>query len=394
MARILLLSFYYPPDLSAAAFRMQSLVRHLREESNDSVAIDLITTMPNRYHAYVAGETGEEEQEGSVRIRRVPVTRHRSGFADQAWAARRYAAGVRRMIRDARYDLVVSTSSRLFTAMLGAHVARRNSCRLYLDIRDIFAETLPEVLPPIFGRGMRPLLSVLEKWSINRADKVNLVSPGFAEWYEKRYPGRAFSYHTNGVDGLFSGEDAGGVPMEHPSRRERLSILYAGNVGEGQGLHRIIPGLSRSLVRTAYFRIIGAGGRMAELQKAVSGLENIAFIPPVSRTELRAEYENADVLFVHLNHYESLRRSLPSKIFEYAETGKPILAGVTGYAAEFIRDQISNAAVFNPGDVEGAVRALNELDMRTEQRTEFVRKYDRGRIMRDMARDILTLAGG
>ena len=58
-------------------------------------------------------------------------------------------------------------------------------------------------------------------------------------------------------------------------------------------------------------------------------------IDPVSRSDLFDEYKNADVLFLHLNDYAAFRKVLPSKIFEYAATGKPILAGVAGYMQNF-----------------------------------------------------------
>jgi len=52
--RILLLSFYYPPDLAAGSFRMEALVQALLKESSNNVQIDVITTQPNRYIAYTA----------------------------------------------------------------------------------------------------------------------------------------------------------------------------------------------------------------------------------------------------------------------------------------------------------------------------------------------------
>ena len=48
---------------------------------------------------------------------------------------------------------------------------------------------------------------------------------------------------------------------------------------------------------------------------------------------------STDVLFLHLNDYSAFRKVIPSKIFEYAATGKPIVAGVSGYAAEFLRHE-------------------------------------------------------
>src|SRR5690606_21538407 len=151
-------------------------------------------------------------------------------------------------------------------------------------------------------------------------------------------PDRQFSYHTNGVDDEFA------EPVAPPTRAssaaaDRLRIVYAGNMGDGQGLHRIMPELARRLGPSVEFRLIVDGGRRTDLAHALAaaGVQNVTLVPPMSRAALRAEYASASVLFLHLNDLDAFKRVLPSKIFEYAATGQPILAGVAGYAAEFLR---------------------------------------------------------
>ena len=45
--KILFLSYYYPPDLSAGSFRAEALISGLSKIKN--IDIDLLTTFPNRY---------------------------------------------------------------------------------------------------------------------------------------------------------------------------------------------------------------------------------------------------------------------------------------------------------------------------------------------------------
>ena len=47
--RILILSFYFPPDLSAGSFRTKSLTDALIRSTDDELEIEVITTLPNRY---------------------------------------------------------------------------------------------------------------------------------------------------------------------------------------------------------------------------------------------------------------------------------------------------------------------------------------------------------
>jgi glycosyltransferase involved in cell wall biosynthesis len=112
----------------------------------------------------------------------------------------------------------------------------------------------------------------------------------------------------------------------------------------------------------------------------------------MSRDALIAEYLTADVLFLHLNDFDSFRTVLPSKIFEYAALGKPIWAGVAGHAADFLRQEVPNVAVFDPCATEQALEVFGRLDIRDAPRAEFVRKFSRRTIMRQMASDIAACA--
>ena len=91
---------------------------------------------------------------------------------------------------------------------------------------------------------------------------------------------------------------------------------------------------------------------------------------------------------MHLKDVAAFEKVLPSKIFEYAATGKPILAGVKGYSKAFIEENIENASVFHPGDVSSALTALERLDFATTARSDFVKNYSRKKIMSEMAEDI------
>lgn len=387
--RLLLLSLYYPPDLSACSFRSAALVKALCAR-DPSLEIDVVTSLPNRYHSFTI-EAPEREVHGGVTVHRIALPTHRSGMVDQARAFARFAAAASRLARARDYDLVYATSSRLMTASLGARIASRMGAPLYLDIRDIFVETIGDVLGDARAVVLSPMLSQLERWTIRRATRVNLVSRGFASWFDSRYPDRQFSYHTNGVDDEFA------QPVAAPTRpagavADRLRIVYAGNMGEGQGLHRIMPELARRLGPSAEFRLIGDGGRRTDLANALAaaGVQNVTLVPPMSRAALRAEYANASALFLHLNDLDAFKRVLPSKIFEYAATGQPILAGVAGYAAEFLRTEVKNAAVFAPCDAEGAVQAVRSLEMGVRSRAPFVERFRRTRIMDAMAADVLA----
>ncbi|MEX1221493.1 MAG: glycosyltransferase family 4 protein [Idiomarina sp.] len=386
--KLLVLSFYFPPDLSAGSFRISSIVSALAELG---IEIEVISTLPNRYASFTA-EAPAVENFGSITVRRVALPPHDSGMMDQARAFSAYYREVKKHTSKIKYDAVFSTSSRLFTAFLGAQIARRKSIPLYLDIRDIFVDTLKDLLPPKLTWVTLPFLKLLERYTFQTAKRINLVSPGFENYFKARYPQIDYRWFTNGIDDEFIN-----VPMLNDDEFKnagRIRVLYAGNIGEGQGLHTIIPNLARRLSDVADFYIIGAGGKHQELESQCKYLQNVALLPPVKRLDLIDAYVKADVLFLHLNDYEAFKKVLPSKIFEYAALGKPILAGVSGYAEYFLKENVSNCQVFEPSNDEQAADGFHKLEFKTSERSEFVENFARQKIMKEMANDIMDFVRG
>lgn len=388
--KLLFISFYFTPDLSAGSFRAASLVKALLAKLPENAEIELITTLPNRYHSFSADAPEREEHTG-LTIHRVKIPAHRSGLLDQARAYLTFAAAVLMMTRKSKYDLIVVTSGRLMSATLGALLSRLKGTPLYLDIRDIFVDTIKDVLSPRLAIITRPLFSLAEKWTITRAKKVNLVSKGFSKYFQSRYPAQQFSYFTNGIDSEFLVSLDGQTKSKNPG--EPFNVTYAGNIGAGQGLEKIVPSLAKRLEGRVHFRIFGDGGRRTALESNLRSLActNVELLSPVPRKELLSEYLAADILFLHLNDYDAFRKVLPSKLFEYAAVGKPIWAGIAGYSAEFARSEITNVALFTPCDADSAIAAFADLQIAHTPRPEFTAKYSREEISDEMASEICAL---
>jgi glycosyltransferase involved in cell wall biosynthesis len=389
--RILVLSFYYEPDLCAGSFRCTSLVEQLLGQ-DENCDVDVISTLPNRYASFAAAAS-RFEQKDRLNIHRVKLPSHKSGMFDQAKSFISYYREAIKLTKNSDYDVVVATSSRLFTAFLGKRIASKKRLPLYLDIRDIFVDTLNNVLSKKLSFVLSPMLRSIENYTFKSASKINLVSKGFLAYFESRYPAVPYDCFTNGIDKQFI-QVQSCKQLQPKINNAVKTIVYAGNFGEGQGLHRIVPQLASKLGDTFILQIIGDGGKKPALVEAIekAGVSNVQLLPPISRSELIEYYQNADVLFLHLNDYDAFKKVLPSKLFEYAAFNKPILAGVSGFAAEFIKDNIANATVFYPCDVDGAVKALESLSYECEYRVEFVKNYLRENIMSNMSTSILSLA--
>ncbi|MBO0934954.1 glycosyltransferase family 4 protein [Fibrella sp. HMF5335] len=387
--KLLLLTYYFEPDLSAGSFRNTPLAYELARQIGESGTVHVITTQPNRYASFRA-EALPSEQHGNLRIDRVSVPGHASGFADQIKSYVQFYRQALTLTRNESYDVVVASSSRLFSAFLGAYLARQRRVPLILDIRDLFRENILELLKnPVAWLGLAPTLKAVEKYTFGYASHINLVSEGFGDYFSE-YPQATYSYFTNGIDAPFLRL---ATPVAAAKSGVR-TILYAGNIGDGQGLEKIIPDTAKTLGTGFRFVIIGDGGTKHKLEKAVADaqLTNVDIRPPMNRAALLAEYEQADYLFLHLNNLRAFERCLPSKLFEYAATDKPVLAGVAGYAAHFVRQHISNSFVFSPGDAPELTHYLQTTPYHTETRAAFIAQFGRQSIIQSLADQILKTA--
>lgn len=390
--KILILVFYYSPDLSAGSFKNLALVNELSKQIGENNSIEVITTHPSRYASFKQN-AADIDKMGNVTIRRIRLPLLGGGFLGQAFDFLFYAINVISLARKERYDLVYASSSRLMTASLGALVSTMQKAAYYVDIRDIFVDTIHEVFPARYTFFLRPILTMVERMTLLQASKINLVSAGFANYFSKRYPNIDKSFHTNGIDSQFL-DPMLFAQIEKRKPGNPLVLVYAGNFGDGQGLHDIVPNLAKALEGRAVFRLIGDGRRRSDLKRILDtvNLANVEVVPPVNREDLQQYYSDADILFLHLNKGDAFTRVLPSKLFEYAAMGKPILAGVSGFPEQFIRDNIRNAATFLPGDHIGALNAIKRLELKSVSREEFCKKFSRKNIVKNMASDIIHTA--
>ena len=384
--RILFLTYYFEPDLCAGSFRNSSLFKELINNLRQGDVIDVVTTKPNRYDSFEVEAKSKEEISDAITVCRVDLPKHGSGMLGQVKAFRIFYKEALRITEKSNYDLVYASSSRLFTAFLGAKVSKSKNANLYLDIRDIFKETILDVYGNnLMKFALNVLLTKVENYTFKKAQHINLVSKGF-ESYFKKYKEPKFSFFTNGIDDIFLNFSA-----QNTLPNKQKTILYAGNIGESQGLDTIIPQVAVQLADSHKFVIIGDGGAKHKLVDALktNNIKNVILKNPIKRNLLIEEYNKADFLFLHLNHQKAFERVLPSKLFEYGAFNKPIIAGVNGYASTFLKENMDNIILFNPGDAKSLGNQLKQYEYKLSDRSDFVKKYSRSNINKEMVKSIL-----
>ena len=393
--KIVFFTFYYPPDLSAGSFRSVALAKSLEKKISTNDELHIVTTQPNRYLTHHV-EAKNKEIKGKIIIHRIAVPSHKSAMISQAYTFIVFAFSAFILCRRIKPDFLIGTTSRLMTGVLTWFSAKFLRRKYYIDLRDIFSETISDLFDlqnRFLGTIFRSFFSFLDRKILDSAAGVNVVSEGFPEYFEKKGIDTSnWSFFPNGVD-----EEFLSFPLiAKESSKNVKTILYAGNIGSGQGLDLVIPKIAKQLGNSYHFVIIGDGGAFTLLKKAVQdmNISNVDFLPPVSRSELVKYYMGADIMFLHLNNISAFRRVLPSKIFEYIALKKPIVAGLGGYSAQFLREHAPYALLFDPGDSKAAALSIIEatnLIIPEKTINQFLRIYSRASIMDQMANKLISI---
>ena len=391
--KIVFFTFYYPPDLCAGSFRAIALAQALSKRMKNDDELHIITTHPNRYENHRV-KASDIEVHGNIIIHRISVPSHKSGMFSQARTFVTYALASYKLCNKLNPDFLIGTTSRLMTGVLTGVSARKLGCKYFIDLRDIFSETISDIFSQknkLLGSISKKTFSLLERWLFNKATGVNVVSEGFPEYFQTMGIDTSnWSFFPNGVDKIFTN-----LPfIENKRSKEITTVLYIGNIGTGQGLENILPATAKYMGNKYRFLVIGGGGATSKLINAIknNNVDNIEILAPIKREKLIKYYEEADILFVHLNDIPAFQRVLPSKIFEYAALRKPIVAGLGGYSAKFILDNVPYATIFNSGDVDGCVDAIKKaetLEIKDKNSDIFIEKFSLEKIMNKMAKHIL-----
>ena len=375
--------------MSAGSFRNTALSRELSLKLGASVIIHLICTQPNRYSS-LSEKLSPIEQIGNLIIYRVEVPQHGNKFLRQLLSYFYYQRQVLKIISSIQLSFIFVSTSKLFTGYLASRISKSRKIPYYLDLRDLFADNLMELIrvPILNWLTSRFVQYYFEMPTLLNATHININSEGFRKNIPEGLKG-SISFFPNGIDDEFNNW------QQDPGLNSTIKIIcYAGNIGEGQGLDKIIPPLAKLLQASHRFVIIGEGSSKHKLIDQIEKLQltNVDLIPAMKRQDILAYYKKSHYLFLHLNDFRSFEKVLPSKIFEYGSGNIPILAGVKGYAREFIERELKeNIFVFNPCDVEAVRNYLLNEPYHLQDRREFVNKFNRKEIAGMMSDSIIQV---
>lgn len=366
MARISVLTQFFPPETNPAARRLEPFLEAL-SRSHELTVTTLRPSYPSP-ELYADGAAAASDAGRPYRIRRTVSFRpHPRRLAVRAVREQAMAAALLLAAARDRPDLVLASSPSMFLGPAGWALARANRARFVLDLRDLHWRLARELAADRTGRIGGLALRRLERhmWSIvRRADLIVSATPGITTvLLDEGVPERKILTLANTISQEVLDElEPGAAEVSKP----RPVCAYVGLIGYSQGLEDFVD--AARLAPEVDFVIGGDGSRRRELEQRAQGVANVRFAGYLDRAALAGFYSESDILFVQTRASDYTNTTvIPVKLYEYMAASRPIVYAGSGLAVEFLRDT-GCAITVPPGDAQAIAAAVGELARDPERR--------------------------
>ena len=303
----------------------------------------------------------------AVRLDVLTVTGSGPALFARAHRAIRHAAA------ETPADLLLASDLYVLPAL--AAQARRQRAALVYDAREYYAALDSTAGRPWVGRAWR----AVERRYVRRADAVltvgHAIADRLAEDYDIETPTVLYNAPSRPTAPPDRGELARALSLPDDGR---MVVLYQGLFREGRGLPALVEAAGR--VEGVRLVLIGEGAHEAEIRASGAALGDRLvvhpFVPPDRLAALTPGADLGACLIEPLT--ESLRLSLPNKLFEYLAAGVPVLASPLPEIEPVVSQGVGiTADPGSPAAVADALRQSLDSERRAAWRTNAPTVFDR-----------------
>ena len=203
------------------------------------------------------------------------------------------------------------------------------------------------------------------KWIYKSMDLILVQSHAFIDEVKKMTIEKDIKYYPNSVDPSFYNYSLNNqIDVEEEQKNDdSFNVVFAGNVGIGQGIDVIIGAAKiLSAIDNIKFVIYGSGSRLEWLteQKNQYDLKGIVIKGRHPVESMPQLLSNASALLVTLSDEPIFAKTIPNKIQAYLAVGRPILACLNGEGARVVNEAKAGIVV-SAGDSKGLSEAILTL---------------------------------
>ncbi len=366
---ILFFSHYFPPEGNAPASRTYENCKRWVHQGHKVTVITCAPNVPDGvvYEGYKNKLRQHENLDGINVIRVWTYMAANKGTIRRIMNYISYMFGaVFFSLFVAKPEVIIATSPQFFCGWAGAIVSRLRRIPFILEIRDIWPESIIAV-GALRNKRLLRLLEWLELKMYAAAQHIVTVGQGYKQkLIEKGVQAEAISVITNGFDcEIFYPRQSDESIRQRYNLNHEFICSYVGTIGMACGLEVVLRAaklLKNKQRNNIKFLLVGAGAVKKQLQQqALEGnLDNVVFVDRQDKHLIPGFLSISDVCLVHLKKADLFKTVLPSKIFEASAMAEPIILGVEGYAAQFLKE--ANAGIcIEPENAEQLAQAVENL---------------------------------
>ncbi len=369
--KILFFSHYFAPEGNAPANRTYEHCKLWAQEGHDVTVITCAPNVPKGivYPGYKNRLLKREMMDG-IRVLRVwTYIAANKGTMKRIINYLSYMfSSVFFSLFSKKPDVIIATSPQFFCGWAGLIAASLKNVPFILEVRDIWPESIAAVGAIKNKRTLR-MLERLETKMYKAAEHIITVGEGYKKkLLEKNVPEEKITVIPNGIDPeIFQPTQPKRQIIQKHNLEGRFVCSYIGTIGMAGGLEVVIETareLKKQNDKGFVFMLVGDGAVKEGLQRkaAEENIDNIIFTGRVDK-ELIPDYLSvSNACLIHLRKTELFKTVLPSKIFEACAMAKPIILGVEGFAADFIKKAKAGICIEpeNPKQLLDAVKKLSQ----------------------------------
>ncbi len=232
-------------------------------------------------------------------------------------------------------DIIIVSPMATFPILAGYKWAKRFNAELLYEVKDIWPLTLMEIGGYSANNPFILLMQLLEKFAYNKAKRVISVLPlAYKHMIKYGMDINKFKYIPNGIyiaKNKHVEQLSENIKQNIP--KDKFLVIYAGTFGKANALEHLIYAISRIRSSDIHFLLIGKGmeeDKLRSLSKELK-LDNITFLPPVSKGQIYQILQYAHVCYIGWRKENIYRFGISAnKIFDYMYSAKPILHSFSG----------------------------------------------------------------
>ena len=370
--KILVISQYFDPDITAAANRISESVDILCKAGHE---VSVISATPHKSHIK---DFVEFDKALAANVIRVSLESEVSGGSANGLikqyllfsigALRKVFSNIKRISP----DVVWVSSPPLPITFVSLVIKLIYRVPIVLDVRDIWPESAVNIGKLKRGSILEKLGLLLEKLSYYHADEITCVSSNMKAFIASKTSTNITTiYNSVLADGFYNQEINSGNPD---------IFSYAGNIGHAQDLELVVQSFAKAreskIMSNAMLHIIGDGALLDEIKSLVLKLgieKSVQFFGAVPKPKAIEMMSSAGCLLLPLKDAPAFRITVPSKVFDYMALGRPIITNIGGEGASIISRCKANEIVPPSNLIElssAMVKIRESWDKRIEEAIE------------------------